>query len=224
MPSPAPDSAAEVSLPGTFRDTDPWVYDLELARLARNAGEPDRAAVGFRKAIEANPWCWEALDALCSLGHPPDPDQLFPPRPRTASSQQPPSQPISPVASTTHAYRQLASHPAPLGPSQTSAVNSAVPFVLPKQRAAQGHASTNSLSDGLGLYTPGDAMSTASLGMLAKGQQDGKRLFNIGTGGVWRKPGLPPPRAGDVAEMSIDDRYVPLPFLHLICGWTRTRN
>ncbi|KAK4705260.1 anaphase-promoting complex subunit 3, partial [Phenoliferia sp. Uapishka_3] len=193
-----------------FRDTEPWVYELELARLARKAGESDRAVVGFRKVLEANPWCWEALDGLCVLGHPPDPDQLYPPRPKSHSAL-PPSAPISPLP-TTH-LRPLAPHPAPLGPSQTSAVNSAVPIVSHKGRNGVGAGAMGGAtgSDGLGLYTPNDAMSGASLGMVTginKGNADGKRLFTLGAGGIWRKPGLPPPRGGDFIEMSMDDRCV----------------
>ena len=199
------DAAFELSPAAAFKDTEAWVYDLELARLARRAGEPDRAVVAFRKVLAANAWCWEALEQLCLLGHPPDPDQLFPARPRAPNHHLPPSQPISPVTSTQQ--QQPRPFPAPLGPSQTSAVNSAVPFVVPKQR---GQTMGGSTSDGLGLYTPGEPMSAASLGLLSqqgKGHQDGKRLFNLGAGGTWRKPGLPPPRHGqaDVVEMSVDE-------------------
>ncbi|KAL8283882.1 hypothetical protein RQP46_005314 [Phenoliferia psychrophenolica] len=197
------DGSFDTSPASAFKDTDSWVYDLELARLARRAGEPDRAVVAFRKVLAANAWCWEALEQLCQLGHPPDPDLLFPPRVRQQAL--PPSQPISPVISTHQPLSRPL--PPPLGPSQTSAVNSAVPFVVAKPRSGGNGGATD---NGLGLYTPGDAMSAANLGLVAqqgKGFQDGKRLFTLGAGGIWRKPGLPPPRHGqaDVVEMSIDD-------------------
>lgn len=208
-----------------FRDPEPWVYDLEMARLARNASEHDRAVVGFRKVLDLNPWCWDALDALCALGQPPDPDQLFPPRPRAPQSH---SAPMSSVAPTHTQTRPLAPapHPPPLGPSQTSAVNSSVPFVVSKARGGPGGGSASGvggpgMGEGLGLlYTPGDAGGVTGApggvpGIGAKVNGDGKRLFALTAGGIWKaKPGLPPHRGGD--DISMDDRFAPSPSLPLL--------
>ncbi|GAA5824201.1 hypothetical protein JCM3770_006131 [Rhodotorula araucariae] len=102
------------------------VVELELARLARKGGEYERAVHSFRTVLLKAPLCWEAIEALCALGAPPDVNSFLPVKPRSvASSVQtaapqpvPQQQPQRPLATTN-------SNPAPLGPSQTAAVNTA---------------------------------------------------------------------------------------------------
>ncbi|KAM0792147.1 hypothetical protein ACM66B_004846 [Microbotryomycetes sp. NB124-2] len=130
---------------------------LELARLASAEGERERAIKSYRSVLELQPWCWEAIESLCAQGAPPDPDALFPPRPRPPSH----AVPISPLpqhSTTTASNAQAArsqsaaaaaaaaatSYPPPLGPSQTSVVNSAGVV-----RTRSSHE-----NDGLGFFTP----------------------------------------------------------------------
>ncbi|KAI5480971.1 20S cyclosome subunit (BimA/Nuc2/Cdc27) [Pseudohyphozyma bogoriensis] len=180
----ANDLAPDLSHSAAFRpESEPWIYDLELARLARKAGEHERAVQGFRKALEGNPWCWEALEGLCAEGAPPDPDVLFPPRPRQLPV------PISPLPSHS---RPLPTHPPPLGPSQTSAVNSSVPFT------ARTRAAAASQPEGLGFFTPSDTSTPVGPGAF----QGQKSLYRLpGAGDLVRKGKAP---TKDI-EMSVDD-------------------
>lgn len=176
----------------------PHVLHLELARLARNAGEHARAIQSYRKVLDANPWCWEALEGLCSEGAPPDADSLYPPRPRP-----PHSAPISPLPNHSRPLQPTSTHPPPLGPSQTSAVNSAFSF----SKARGPHNGNGAPAEGLGFFTPSDTASPVLGAGLVKGKGGG--LFGLGAGAqalgsVW-KGGR---RGADVSEMSVDDRYV----------------
>lgn len=186
-------------------NTDPHVVDLELARLAQRAGEHERAIQSYRKVLEANPWCWEALEGLCAEGAPPDPDVLYPPRPRP-----PHSQPISPLpnatassSTTSRPLQPLPSHPPPLGPSQNSTVNSSFSFNKVPARGASG-GGAGMMGDGLGFFTPSDTSTPVMMGgggAVNKGK--GAGLF----GGSWQKGNVGQGRrGGDMSEMSVDER------------------
>jgi anaphase-promoting complex subunit 3 len=145
-----PDAGSEPSsLPSLYHQGDTWILELEMARLSKKAGEVDRAIESYRKVLEANHYCWEALEGLCTLGLPPDPELLFPARPRPVPVA------VSPII--THSKPPPPSLPLPLGPSQSSAVNSVVP-----SKARYGHQGTGK-GEGLGFFTPSD--STVALGL-----------------------------------------------------------
>ncbi|KDE06691.1 hypothetical protein MVLG_03037 [Microbotryum lychnidis-dioicae p1A1 Lamole] len=230
QPDPATEAAlhAAVSLPSiSSSSSDPtYVIDLEMARLARQSGEHERAIQSYRKALNKNPWCWEALEGLCAEGAPPDPDVLYPPRPIRTVRSAPASIPIAPMLSSSgnnNAHAQPSrpplsahpSHPAPLGPSQSSTINSAFTF---------NNAAANKATSSGGFFTPGDAaVSQVGGGAGAKGK-DAKPerggLFGFGPGvaavsSIWRKGRAQ--MAADISETSIEDSssdtsFYPQPF------------
>lgn len=65
-----------------FSEGDTWVLDLEMARLAKKAGEDENALESYRRVLDSNAFCWEALEGVCALGFPPDVDQMYPARQR----------------------------------------------------------------------------------------------------------------------------------------------
>ena len=97
---------------------------------ARRAGETDRAIVGYRKVLSRCPTCWEALEALCSLGEPPDVETLLPASTPTMRPRSPPRESV-PVASVGADHLPSASQtgPQPLTPSQNVVVNAPVDYV-----------------------------------------------------------------------------------------------
>lgn len=126
---------------------EPTEVELELARLAQCAGETDRAIVGYRKVLSRCPTCWEALEALCSLGETPDVETLLPTstpamRPRSAPRE------TVPVASvgTDHLSTASQTGPQPLTPSQNVVVNAPADYVHAARSRGDSH--------GPGLVTP----------------------------------------------------------------------
>lgn len=146
-PEPTSDPS---SSPYLYADREPWVLELELARLSKRAGEQDSAMSSYRKVLESNSGCWEALEGLCALGVPPDTDVLYPARPRLI-----PTMAISPVLALSRPPPP--SLPLPLGPSQSSAVNSAGP----SSSKARYASTAIGKGEGLGLFTPGDNSGAA---------------------------------------------------------------
>ncbi|BGP37723.1 anaphase-promoting complex subunit cdc27 [Rhodotorula kratochvilovae] len=154
------------------------VVELELARLARKGGDYERAVQSFRSVLLKAPTSWEAIEALCALGAPPDVDALLPLKPRsTASSAQPAAsqqvlQQQRPLAPTN-------SNPAPLGPSQTAAVNTALGAYGAAARARVG------VMDGSGgLFTPSEVAvkpgGLFGLHVKGKGKEVVPGLFGVG--------------------------------------------
>ncbi|SCV67008.1 BQ2448_5654 [Microbotryum intermedium] len=227
QPDPATDAAihAAVSAPSSSLSSDAtYVLDLEMARLARQSGEHERAIQSYRKALDKHPWCWEALEGLCAEGAPPDPDVLYPPRPTRTVRPAPTSIPISPMPSSNgnnaHAppsrppLAAYPSHPAPLGPSQSSTVNSAFTF---------NAAAANKPTSSGGFFTPGDAAAFQAGGAGAKGKEvkpERGGLFGFGPGvaavsSIWRKGRAQ--MAADISEASMEDSsfdtsFYPQPF------------
>lgn len=178
-----------------FGESESWVLDLEMARLARKAGEGERAVLGYRKALETDPWCWEAIEGLCIEGTPPDPDLLFPPRtrapaatPASSSTTLAPTVPISPLPNQ---YRSIPTHPPPLGPSQTWAVNSGSTAAYGKGRPVAND----------GFFTPQEVGMNGGGLMVGKGKDPVRGMLGFAVAG-----GLRNGRGGpEVMEMSLDE-------------------
>lgn len=203
----------------------PFAVELELARLARAAGEPERAIQSYRRVLEMNPWCWEAIEALSSAGAPADPDILFPTRVRPASTAAAANQSWSTSTSASSSATATAAvapttrppgtlHPPPLGPSQTSAVNSSFSFGQASVAQPAALLKGKGVAEGLGFFTPGEAGSPvlangagklkAAGGVFALG--GGAAAANPAAGGIWRRPGVVT-RPSDMSDMlSMDDR------------------
>lgn len=211
----------------SYGSNESWIIELQLARLAQKGGEKERAIQSYRKVLEGNPWCWEAVEGLCKEGEPPNMDSLFPPRQilppniidsisgvgiggpssirmtNNGSSNSNTLTPIVPgqtgsILQTANQNQYFTSFKPPLGPSQTSAVNSSFSFI--KSRP----------NEGLGFFTPPEAaggngvMGGGGVGVVGKGKE--RSLFGYGNGGTatWKKNG----RAGagaEQVEMSVDD-------------------
>ncbi|GAA6063052.1 hypothetical protein JCM10212_001115 [Sporobolomyces blumeae] len=195
--------------------------DLELARLAHRANEPDRAVQSFEKVLSTLPTCWEALETLCQLGHAPslsDLDSMFPlPKPRPV---QPPPHSAS-TSSTSTLHPGQPSHPSsthpngrthpppPLGPSQTSTINSLVqPFTFGRTRNGDAHETPL----GYPYSTPVEGGPLFEAGLAgARGGFKGKGREVWMVGGGQGPGGLPlrrtgSARYGDVTETSIDEQ------------------
>ncbi|GAA5922557.1 hypothetical protein JCM3775_005771 [Rhodotorula graminis] len=97
------------------------VVELEMARLARKGGDYERAVQGYRAVVAKAPTCWEAIEALCALGMPPDIDALLPLKPRSVPSS---AHTVAPSAAQQQQHSRALSAvnpvPAPLGPSNTA--------------------------------------------------------------------------------------------------------
>ncbi|KAG0656491.1 anaphase-promoting complex subunit cdc27 [Rhodotorula mucilaginosa] len=145
LPLEGPPSNAQGVL-ATVAD-EPAEVELELARLAQRAGETDRAIVGYRKVLSRCPTCWEALEALCSLGEPPDVETLLPTSTTTIRPRSFPRESV-PVASVGADHLSSASQtgPQPLTPSQNVVVNAPADYVHATRLRGDSH--------GPGLVTP----------------------------------------------------------------------
>ncbi|GAA5990103.1 hypothetical protein JCM11641_007068 [Rhodosporidiobolus odoratus] len=168
-------SDALPTFPLSAGSDDPAALDLELARLAKAAGDAQRAIISFRKVLERVPTCWEAIQGLCDLGAPPDVEALLPmpvkkvlPALLNTSSTATSS---SSQTGTTHSGLNgngHGSHPPqtrPLGLSNSSNGYSSLssstngpPPLGPSQTASVNTAWANPpFSSSGGLFTPGDA-------------------------------------------------------------------
>ncbi|CEQ43033.1 SPOSA6832_04921 [Sporobolomyces salmonicolor] len=179
---------------------DPTIVELELARLARKAGSYERAVQSYSRVLDKLPTCWEALEALCVMGAPPDVDVLYPPRPRSSTSVQTHPNRAPPASTSASTY------PPPLGPSQTAAVNAPFNFGRPRNGDLQeGVAYGTPLDVGGGgalLFKPNGGLGPAAKGK-AVGGRDGM-LFG-GGGGPPPLRRAPSARYGDITESSIDE-------------------
>ncbi|GAA5878306.1 hypothetical protein JCM1840_002375 [Sporobolomyces johnsonii] len=198
-PSASQDLALDSPASSLAHD-DPAVIELELARLASKAGYYERAVQSYSRVLAKIPTCWEALEALCIMGAPPDVDVLYPPRPRSSTSAQA-QQNRAPPASTS-----ASTYPPPLGPSQTAAVNAPFNFGRPRNGDLQeGVAYGTPLEAGGGgalLFKPNGGLGPAAKGK-AVGGRDGM-LFG-GGGGPPALRRAPSARYGDITESSIDE-------------------
>lgn len=188
------------------RPDESTVVELEHARLARKGGDYERAVVGFRKVVAKVPTCWEAVEALCLLGHPPDVDALYPlPNRQRATTATPP---VSAGSTVTHAPQQrpLApsnSNPPPLGPSQTAVVNTVLPLTGAPGRLRSGGGPGG---EG-GLFTPTEIQVKPG-GLFAvngKGKGKGKEVQGLFAGaGAGAPPPLRRTGSGRYADASMD--------------------
>ncbi|GAA5978695.1 hypothetical protein JCM10908_004450 [Rhodotorula pacifica] len=150
-----PSQAGIVALTATIDET--AQVDLEMARLAQCAGETERALLGFQKVLSRCPTCWEALEALCSLGSPPDISQLFPVGAPSGMPQRVERQSSqSTLIGVAHPTTVSQSGPQPLTPSQNVIVNAPVDYV----HAVRARGDTY----GNGMATPTDLPIKASNG------------------------------------------------------------
>ncbi|GJN88792.1 hypothetical protein Rhopal_001762-T1 [Rhodotorula paludigena] len=200
----APPAAYEAEAASLWADTaspllqtadEGTVVELELARLAMKGGDYERAILSFRRVVAKVPTCWEAIEALCALGAPPDVDALFPvqarPSAAAASAAGAGAQNVPPAgaqAAPAHAPgpRPLAptnSNSAPLAPSQTAAVNMAFAGY-----GAAGRAARNGMDSG-GLFTPTE-VAVKPGGLFG---QNGKGKGREVVGGLFGAGGAPPP-------------------------------
>ncbi|KAK4053667.1 anaphase-promoting complex subunit cdc27 [Microbotryomycetes sp. JL201] len=170
----------------TLASADSAALALEQARLARADGQRERAIQAYRFVLGSQPWCWEAIESLCALGAPPDPDGLFPPRPRPPAN----AVPISPLPQHTlnvqARSQHSTSHPPPLGPSQTLVVNSTGVI---RTRSANGN-------DGLGFFTPVETT-------VGNGKRADIRGPLFPQNAALRKPSN---KLTDLADASLEDR------------------
>ncbi|GJE86877.1 ANAPC3 and TPR domain-containing protein [Phanerochaete sordida] len=60
---------------------EPAVLHCRAGAMALKGNLPDRARHSFLQALALNPMLWEAFEGLCALGHVPEVDLIFPPRP-----------------------------------------------------------------------------------------------------------------------------------------------
>ncbi|WWC70049.1 uncharacterized protein I206_103993 [Kwoniella pini CBS 10737] len=134
MPSPASTSASA---------------HLMLASLSYKGKAPATAIENYQKALQEDPWLWEAVTGLCDIGSPPSPESIFPdpPAPSRASS------------SRTSRPPTLSPNPMP----RSSA--SEMPGFLPARKHT--HLGTNGNGGG-GFFTPdiGGGGGNTRLGML----------------------------------------------------------
>ena len=124
---------------------------LLLARTAHAAANHALAIATYTTIIQANPYCWEALEALADLGTPPNPLQLYPLRPASTPL------PLPPLPSTS-TLPVVPPPPLPLGPAQTSVFNTVAQ--QSKQRSAGPPPQTIenlATGEGLGFFTPPEA-------------------------------------------------------------------
>ncbi|BGO97485.1 putative 20S cyclosome subunit BimA/Nuc2/Cdc27 [Rhodotorula toruloides ATCC 204091] len=209
-PSPPPldnpDVAAnsDSSIAAAFpRADESTVVELELARLARMGGDYERAVVGLRKVVAKLPTCWEAVEALCLLGHPPDVDTLYPiPVRQRATTATPP---VSAGSTVTHApQRPLAlsnSNPPPLGPSQTAVVNTVLPLTGAPGRLRNGG---GPIGEG-GLFTPTEIQVKPGGLFGVNGKGKGKEVQGLfAAAGAGAPPPLRRTGSGRYADMSMD--------------------
>lgn len=184
------------------------VVELEMARLACRGGDYERAVQSFRNVVVKAPTCWEAIEALCALGMPPDIDGLLPLKPRS----HPPSVHSAPLQQQPRPLATANAVPAPLGPSQTAAVNAGLGAYGAAARTRSG------LVDGSGgLFTPTEiAVKPGGLfgaNAKGKGKEVGTGLF----GATQAPPGLRRTGSGRYADMTVDlsaaDECVPSPRL-----------
>lgn len=202
--------------------SEPHAIELELARLAKAAGEQERAILSYRKVLDIYPWCWEALEALANQGAPPDPKVLFPARPRPprlAGNALPPSSTSTTSSSATTMAPTLSSttrhtnmmQPAPLGPSQTSAVNSTFSFGSNGTATHTRHKGRNMAPAGeiaAGFFTPGEMTGPIAIGPGGGKAKVQPALFAPGVAVAgWRKQAVY--RPSDTSDMlSLDERWV----------------
>ncbi|BGP13674.1 anaphase-promoting complex subunit cdc27 [Rhodosporidiobolus nylandii] len=154
---------------------DPALLELDLARLALKSSDADRAIVAFRRVLQRVPSCWEAIEALCELGAPPDVEALFPlPVKKAAAPPIPPQQQQAQVqarplalSNSSNGFSAPSYPPPPLGPSQSAGVNTAHPY--PAFSSSGGLFTPDAVGAGgikvAGLFGPGGGAAGAGMGV-----------------------------------------------------------
>ena len=180
------------TLPFTFHLPPAILQRLLLARTAHAAANHSSAIQAYTTVIQANPYCWEALEALADLGAPPNPLLLYPIRPH------------HPPLHSTNAHPSTSALPAnpppslPLGPAQTSVFNTVAH--QGKQRSAGPLPQTIenlATGQGLGFFTPPELGNGNGNGSV-KGKG---ALFGMG----WKRNGKVDKTAN---EITLDERFV----------------
>ncbi|WVR07101.1 hypothetical protein IAU60_004140 [Kwoniella sp. DSM 27419] len=123
---------------------------LLLANLSYKGKAPEVAAEHYAKALEEDPWLWEAFTGLCDIGAAPAYDQVFP------------DPPVLSRASSTRTSRPPTLSPNPMPRSSASEV----PGLVATRKTANAGAPAYGGSSG-GFFTPDVAYGGASkLGMM----------------------------------------------------------
>ncbi|WWC62030.1 uncharacterized protein I303_104617 [Kwoniella dejecticola CBS 10117] len=123
---------------------------LMLAQLSHKGKAPETAIDSYQKALQEDPWLWEAFTGLCDIESPLSLEAIFPDPPAAPSR-----------ASSTRTSRPPTLSPNPMPRSSASEM----PGFLPTRKNA--HLGTNGNGGG-GLFTPdvGGGAGPARLGML----------------------------------------------------------
>ncbi|WVQ72495.1 hypothetical protein IAR50_002050 [Cryptococcus sp. DSM 104548] len=129
----------------------PATAHLLLATLSQKSKAQETAVDSYRKALEEDPWLWEAFTGLCDMGAHPPAEQLFPiptshplSRSNTSRSTRPPLSP--------NLHRQKS--PADLAPG------------ILRTQGSGSNGNANVPSNGGGLFTPDVGGGDRKLGML----------------------------------------------------------
>ncbi|WVQ88959.1 hypothetical protein IAS59_002701 [Cryptococcus gattii] len=70
---------ANINLTLPTPSSNPATAYLLLANLSHKGKSPETAIENYRKALDEDPWMWEAFTSLCDVGAPPPIESLFPP-------------------------------------------------------------------------------------------------------------------------------------------------
>ncbi|ODO09833.1 hypothetical protein I350_02052 [Cryptococcus amylolentus CBS 6273] len=129
----------------------PATAHLLLATLSQKSKATETAVDSYKKALEEDPWLWEAFTGLCDIGAHPSVEQLFPiptshplSRSNTSRSSRPPLSP--------NLHRQKS--PADLAPG------------ILRAQGSGSNGNSNVPSNGGGLFTPDVGGAERKLGML----------------------------------------------------------
>lgn len=140
VPFDSPDLVA-----GMPRIDESVAIQLEMGRLAKRAGENERAIQSFTYVVAKVPTCWEALEALCELGAPPNIDDILPATDdvvRQVTRAATASQGVEDAGAVP--FQPYLHSPSPLTPSQTLVLNAPSDYVH----------NTRQRQEGVGLVTP----------------------------------------------------------------------
>ncbi|WVF71504.1 hypothetical protein IAT40_006310 [Kwoniella sp. CBS 6097] len=124
---------------------------LLLASLSHKGKAPEAAVENYIKALQDDPWLWEAFTGLCDIGAAPALDNIFPDPPTLSR------------ASSTRTSRPPTLSPNPMPRSSASEV----PGLLPTRKNTGYGSSSNGGGAGGGFFTPDvGAGASSKLGML----------------------------------------------------------
>ncbi|WVQ80743.1 hypothetical protein IAT38_002848 [Cryptococcus sp. DSM 104549] len=86
---------------------------LLLASLSTKGKAPETAVENYRKALDEDPWLWEAFTGLCDIGVPPPVEALFPSPPTVSISRAPSMRSSRPPISPNPLRQKSPAEPAP---------------------------------------------------------------------------------------------------------------